>query len=123
MRKIMFGMICGLITTLSYADNCEQARNTYDDIYCTNKIFASADADLNKNYQQLRTRLDDSQKKILKKSQVAWIRQRDAQCSDDSKSTVYVQCQLRSTQERNNWLQERLRECKTVGCKTTRLSE
>ena len=56
------------MATLSYADNCENARNTYDDIYCTNKIFASADADLNKNYQQLRKQLSDTQQKILKKS-------------------------------------------------------
>ncbi|NNP68168.1 lysozyme inhibitor LprI family protein [Acinetobacter sp. C32I] len=123
MHKIIFGLICGAMATLSYADNCENARNTYDDIYCTNKIFASADADLNKNYQQLRKQLSDTQQKILKKSQLAWIRHRDAECSDDSKSTVYVQCQLNATQERNNWLQERIRECQTVGCKTTRLSE
>ena len=33
MRKIIFGLICGAMATLSYADNCENARNTYDDIY------------------------------------------------------------------------------------------
>ena len=52
MRKIILGLMCSVFTTLSYADNCDKARNTYDDIYCTNKIYASADADLNKNYQQ-----------------------------------------------------------------------
>ena len=44
--------MCGALATFSHADNCDKARNTYDDIYCTNKIYASADADLNKNYQQ-----------------------------------------------------------------------
>ena len=123
MRNIILGLMCGVFTTLSYADNCDKARNTYDDIYCTNKIYASADADLNKNYQQLRHQLNETQQKILKKSQLAWIHHRDAECTDDQKNSVSVQCRLTTTQERNHWLEERLRECQTVGCKTTRLSE
>ena len=57
MHKIIyrFGILGGgFINIQSMANNCDKARNTYDDIYCTNKIYASADADLNKNYQQLR---------------------------------------------------------------------
>ena len=123
MRKIILGLICGVLAPLSYADNCDKARNTYDDIYCTNKIYASADADLNKNYQQLRHQLTETQQKILKKSQLAWIRHRDAECTDDQQNSVNVQCRLSTTQERNHWLVERLRECQTIGCKTTRLSE
>lgn len=123
MRKIILALLCGAMATFSYADNCDNARNTYDDIYCTNKIYASADADLNKNYQQLRKQLNAAQQKTLKKSQLVWIRQRDAECTDDVQSTVNVQCRLTTTQDRNHWLQERLRECQTVGCKTSRLSE
>ena len=115
--------MCGAFATLSYADNCDKARNTYDDIYCTNKIYASADADLNKNYQQLRQQLNGTQQKILKKAQLVWIRHRDASCTDSQQNSVDVQCRLTTTQERNHWLLERLRECQTVGCKTTRLSE
>ena len=123
MRNIILGLMCGVFTTLSYADNCDKARNTYDDIYCTNKIYASADADLNKNYQKLRQQLNKTQQKILKKTQLAWIRHRDASCTDLQQNSVDVQCRLTTTQERNHWLLERLRECQTVGCKTTRLSE
>ncbi|MGJ8758600.1 lysozyme inhibitor LprI family protein [Acinetobacter sp. HC8-3S] len=123
MHKIMLGLLCYVVATLSYADNCDKTRNTYDDIYCTNKIYASADADLNKNYQQLRHLLNETQQKILKKSQLAWIHYRDEQCSDDRQNSVDVQCRLSTTQERDHWLLERLRECQTVGCKTTRLSE
>mgnify|MGYP003418433548 FL=1 len=90
MQKIIFGLICGAMATFSFADNCENARNTYDDIYCTNKIYASADADLNKNYQQLRTKLTNTQQKVLKKSQLAWIRHRDAECTDDAQSLMWV---------------------------------
>ncbi|MFY0034740.1 hypothetical protein ABTP97_23650, partial [Acinetobacter baumannii] len=34
MKKIVFAFLCFGITTV-YADNCDSARNTYDDIYCT----------------------------------------------------------------------------------------
>ncbi|AIL74438.1 lysozyme inhibitor LprI family protein [Acinetobacter baumannii] len=122
MKKIVFAFLCFGITT-AYADNCDSARNTYDDIYCTNKIYASADADLNKNYQALRAKLNTAQRNTLKKSQLAWIRQRDAECTDSNRNSVDVQCRLQTTQERNHWLQERLRECQTVGCKSSRLSE
>ncbi|HHY2118401.1 TPA: lysozyme inhibitor LprI family protein [Acinetobacter baumannii] len=122
MKKIVFAFLCFGITTV-YADNCDSARNTYDDIYCTNKIYASADADLNKNYQALRAKLNTAQRNTLKRSQLAWIRQRDAECTDSNRNSVDVQCRLQTTQERNHWLQERLRECQTVGCKTSRLSE
>lgn len=122
MKKIVFAFLCFGITAV-YADNCDSARNTYDDIYCTNKIYASADADLNKNYQALRAKLNTAQRNTLKKSQLAWIRQRDAECTDSNRNSVDVQCRLQTKQERNHWLQERLRECQTVGCKTSRLSE
>ena len=127
MKKIRFLVVAVFGTMLwssvTHADNCDQARNTYDDIYCTNKIYASADADLNKNYQQLRSKMNMTQQKILKKSQLAWIRHRDVTCSDEQQNSVDVECRLSSTQQRNHWLLERLRECNTVGCKTTRLSQ
>ncbi len=66
MRKIVFAFLCSFGMTAVYADNCDSARNTYDDIYCTNKIYASADADLNKNYQALRVKLNTAQKIFLK---------------------------------------------------------
>lgn len=101
MKKILFLMVAVVWTmvwsSVTYADNCDQARNTYDDIYCTNKVYASADAELNKNYQLLRAKLNSNQKAILKTSQLSWIR------------------------ERNHWLRERVRECTTIGCKTSAL--
>lgn len=119
--KIVCAISALCLSGAVYADNCDQARNTYDDVYCTNKVFASADADLNKNYQKLRAQLNTNQKSVLKKSQLAWIRERDHQCVDSG--TVDVQCRLEMTQKRNQWLVERLRECNTIGCKSSRLSE
>ncbi len=110
-----------LTSTFALADNCDKTRNTYDDVYCTNKIYASADADLNQNYRLLRQKLNANQNRTLKRSQLAWIRERDAQCTDGS--SIDVQCRLETTQARNHWLLERLRECKTVGCKTSSLTD
>ena len=119
MKKILLlGAL--LLTSYANADNCDSARNTYDDIYCTNKVYASADAELNKNYQALRAKLSDKQKTTLKRSQLQWIRERDANCTTDT--GVNVNCRLETTQERNHWLLERLRECKTIGCKSSALS-
>jgi len=91
MKKILLALLCSFGVTAVYADNCDTTRNTYDDIYCTNKIYASADADLNKNYQALRAKLNATQRNTLKKSQLAWIRQRDAECTDSNRNSVYRQ--------------------------------
>lgn len=122
MKKITLclGVIC--LSSFAFADNCDNARNAYDDIYCSNKIYASADAELNKNYQLLRSKLTTNQKTILKRSQISWIKARDAQCSDEAERTVFVNCNLEKTQERNAWLRERIRECDTVGCKNSTLN-
>ena len=121
MKKMLLLAVGIMLCQLSFADNCENARNTYDDVYCTNKLYASADEELNKNYQALRGKLSNNQKTILKKSQLAWIRDRDAACT--TLTGIDVQCRLSTTQERNNWLRERLRECATIGCKTNVLNE
>ncbi len=112
-EKNTFSTFMQLRNTAVYADNCDTTRNTYDDIYCTNKIYASADADLNKNYQALRAKLNTAQRSTLKKSQLAWIRQRDAECTDSNRNSVDVQCRLQTTQERNHGYKKIL-ECQTV---------
>ena len=118
MKKIIL-LLSAALSSSAFADNCENARNTYDDVYCTNKLYASADTELNQNYQALRGKLSASQKALLKKSQLVWIRERDAACT--TAAGIDVQCRLSTTQERNNWLRERLRECSAIGCKTSAL--
>ena len=117
-----FGLCCLMaISSLSFANNCENPRNTYDDVYCINKVFHDADAELNKSYAELRKHLTETQKTTLKRSQLAWIKQRDASCSNEEEGKVFVQCNLDETTTRNAWLRERIRECKTIGCQSSRL--
>ena len=121
MQKLVALLVLLGISGISFANNCENPRNTYDEVYCLNKVFASADRELNQNYQKLRGHLNQRQKNILKTAQLSWIRERDARCSDDEIQTVYVRCNLSETTSRNAWLRERIRECQTIGCQTQKL--
>ena len=121
MLKLWALFILMTISSVSLANNCENPRNTYDDVYCINKVFHDADRDLNKSYAELRKHLTQSQKNTLKRSQLAWIKQRDANCSNEAQGMVFAQCNLDETTTRNLWLRERIRECKTIGCQSKRL--
>lgn len=121
MKKTIITLVFALCSGAALADNCDATRNTFDDVYCTNKLYADADRELNQNYQQLRGLLNAGQKATLKQAQLAWIRSRDAQCVEGN--SIDVGCRLTTTQERNNWLRERLRECRSVGCMSSRLSD
>ena len=121
MKQIAIPLMLLFFSGAALADNCDSTRNTFDDVYCTNKLYADADRELKQNYQKLRGLLNAGQKATLKRAQLAWIRSRDAQCVEDD--AIDVGCRLSTTQERNNWLRERLRECKTVGCMSSRLSD
>ncbi|WP_111895220.1 lysozyme inhibitor LprI family protein [Acinetobacter sp. MB5] len=123
-RKLALGVLIAGLSWAAHADNCDHVRNSYDAVHCNNKVYVNADNDLNKNYQELQRKLSPQQSSILKRSQLAWIKDRDNTCSGESNvgTVIYTVCQIRKTQERNAWLQDRLRECKVIGCKTSALS-
>lgn len=125
MKQILLAVLGCTLSVVAFADNCDSTRNTYDAVYCDGKVYVDADRELNKNYQELRKKLNNEQKNILKGSQLSWIRARDKECtSEEGRGNVIItSCQLRKTQERNSWLRERIRECQTIGCKTTALRE
>lgn len=124
MKKIVFASLIMACCGFVHAENCDQVRNSYDAVHCDNKVYAHADNELNQLYKELRGHLDASQKLLLKRSQLAWIRDRDSSCTSDSNvgQVISTRCQLIKTQERNSWLRERIRECNTIGCKTSRLN-
>jgi uncharacterized protein YecT (DUF1311 family) len=65
-------------------DPCEKANEsgiTVDLVECSLKKLADADAELNKAYRQLVSRLDDKKWETkLRSAQQAWIKYRDANC-------------------------------------------
>ena len=53
------------------ADACGTPRNAFDSVYCRSGEFSQADRELNQQFGTLRKHLNDGQKALLKKSQIA----------------------------------------------------
>lgn len=107
------------------AGACGTPRNAFDQVYCSSNLFSQADRDLNTQYARLRQELQPAQQSSLKTGQLAWIKQRDANCSEQQSSGYFVnlQCAVDMTQQRLSFLQERERECKSTGCVDSKLGE
>ena len=107
------------------AQNCDKPVNDFDGLYCLTKVYLEADKELNNSYAKLTKRLNTSQKSKLKRGQLAWIRERNDQCSYDNNEGFFVNmdCATRTTTERVNFLNDRLRECAAGSCRNSRLGE
>jgi uncharacterized protein YecT (DUF1311 family) len=103
---------------------CDKPRNDFDGLYCLNKIYQQADADLNTAFGQLREKLDSSGREILRKGQINWLRTRDQSCSKHEDTAFYVNlsCATQTTIARTEFLQSRYRECVSSGCMNSRLN-
>ena len=49
MKQIVATLTLLLFSSIALADNCDSTRTTFDDVYCTNKLYADADHELNQN--------------------------------------------------------------------------
>ncbi|MFO1113729.1 MAG: lysozyme inhibitor LprI family protein [Rhodospirillales bacterium] len=123
MKKLAFAVFL-LSATAAYADTaCERPQNDFDGLYCLNKIYQEADKELNESYKKLTAKLDSSGKAALRTSQLAWIEQRNADCSrrEGNKFFVNMDCATDTTVARTRFLQDRLRECNSTGCQNSKL--
>ncbi|MFJ3263801.1 lysozyme inhibitor LprI family protein [Pseudomonas sp. NPDC086581] len=121
MRKTLLSvtvLAAGLLSTGHALAACEKPRNAFDSVYCLSTEYAQVDRELNNEFGTLRKMLNDGQKAALKKSQIAWIKDRDAQCSYERDGGYFVnlQCAVDKTNERLAVLRERERECQSTGC-------
>ncbi len=126
MKKLLCTAAVMCISLPAFAANCDHARNSLDAVHCSNMVYQKADQELNASYKLLRQKLGDKDKQVLKTSQLAWIKQRDKQCtlnSVDMGEVIDSACLLDQTTSRTNWLNDRLRECKTTGCLSSKLSQ
>lgn len=122
MKKILIALsLC--VSSFTFADNCDKPRDDFDGLYCLNKVYQQADKDLNKAYKKLRGFLNKAEKKQLKKTQIAWIEQRNKNCSLYQNNGFYVNlnCTTKTTVARTNTLNDRIRECKATGCQASKL--
>lgn len=103
--------------------NCDNPRDDFDGLYCLNKVYLQADKELNELYGKLNSKLDSSGKSTLKQGQLAWIDNRNQRCSqrDSAGFWVNLNCATRTTIDRTQFLNDRLRECSSAGCMNSRL--
>jgi uncharacterized protein YecT (DUF1311 family) len=60
---------------------CENAPSQYEANECAHKEYVAADAELNKVYSQLASKLEDQEQRAqLKAAELAWIKYRDTNC-------------------------------------------
>jgi len=127
MKKIIIFSMAALLPFGAYTQGCEKPRNAFDQVYCLSAQFSQVDRDLNQQYSRLRQQLKAPQQAMLRNGQLAWIRQRDAQCSERRRSNrnylIDLQCAVDMTQQRIAFLQKRERECSSTGCVNARLGD
>lgn len=104
--------------------NCDRPRNDFDGLYCLNKVYQQADTDLNTAYKGVGAKLDAAGRAALKQGQLLWMRQRNDTCSMRKGEGFYVDlgCATRTTIERTRFVQDRLRECVSSGCRNSLLA-
>ena len=107
------------------AQNCDKPVNDFDGLYCLTKVYLEADKELNNSYTKLNKILNSTQKSKLKRGQLAWIRERNDQCSYNDNEGFFVNmgCATRTTTSRVNFLNDRVRECAAGSCRDSRLGE
>jgi uncharacterized protein YecT (DUF1311 family) len=101
------------------------AKNEFEDVYCYAKQYIASDDALNAAYKALTAKLDVDAKPVLKKSQLAWIKKRNAECgsTDSDGYSVDLSCAVDFTQNRTRFLQDRQAECEAGQCDLAKLAE
>ncbi|WP_027483317.1 lysozyme inhibitor LprI family protein [Deinococcus pimensis] len=104
-------------------NNCDGNLTDFDAVYCYQKLFVKADADLNAVYTKLLAALPESGRATLRARQREWIRRRDAESvlTRDGFKYVSVDRATDMTVARTNELGDRLRECVSSGCRLSLL--
>ena len=121
-RTILAFMIC--FSGAAFANSaCDKPRDDFDGLYCLNKVYQEADKELNDNYKKLSAKLDPEGKKTLKTNQLAWIEERNTNCSRRYAVGFFVNlnCATNTTIKRSQFLQDRIRECASSGCQNSKL--
>lgn len=124
MKNLLVLISAAALSTAALANSaCDNPKNDFDGLYCLNKVYQEADAELNANYKKLVARLDSGGAALLKKGQLTWIEQRNAQCSKREAESFFVDldCATDQTIERTQFLQDRYRECVSSGCRNSKL--
>lgn len=120
---LVAGLAFQLGSSAARAD-CANTLTDFDDVYCYAKSYLAADDALNAAYKALTPKLSADQKAILKKSQVAWMKQRNDECGETGSDgyAVSLSCAIDFTESRTRFLKERKAECDAGKCDADKLA-
>lgn len=101
----------------AFAD-CTSASSPFDQVYCDIQVFHQADHQLNTDYSALYKTLNPSEQHSLKEGEIAWIKDRNAQCTQSNGGWDFVamDCAVDMTDKRDTFIQTLARACASTGC-------
>ncbi|WP_349886621.1 lysozyme inhibitor LprI family protein [Pantoea ananatis] len=109
-----FIMFILLSSSKAFAISCDNPINSYDVTYCYSSEMIQLDEKLNEQYKKTINSLGNEKRKMVKTSQIEWIRNRDSDCS--SNGSINVACVNDKMKKRMEKLSQIERECKASGC-------
>ncbi|HEX3561023.1 MAG TPA: lysozyme inhibitor LprI family protein [Pyrinomonadaceae bacterium] len=126
MKKVLPALLlsCAALLTTAPAQKraavnpCDDARTQLDMNICADKQFKIADAELNRVYNQLASKLEEDKRAKLKAAEVSWLKYRDSNCDYEAslyeggsmQPMTYSFCLERMTKSRTTELREQLKE-------------
>ena len=118
MLKTLLGMSLVMSAGFTYAGNCSDPKDDFDDLNCLNEVYQKSDQELDEVYAMLRKLMNTSQKKQLIKDQKNWQSSLKHDCSIMREGYFFVSlgCTTVATIERTYELQDRLDACKAGQC-------
>ncbi len=121
---IMAGVFA-LVAAAGAKADCANTNSPFDDVYCDIQVFHQADHQLNDDYGALKKLLNPAQQASLKQGEVAWIEDRNSQCtqSDNDYEYVSMDCAVSMTNKRDDFINARERECASTGCVDSELAK
>ncbi len=98
--------------------SCTDPQTQYEMNVCADRKFKAADAELNKVYNSLASKLEDAARAKLKAVEVSWLKYRDDNCDYESslyeggsmKPLIYSSCMERMTKARTAELRGQIEE-------------
>jgi uncharacterized protein YecT (DUF1311 family) len=123
MKRLLLAVLFSASGAAFANSACDKPKNDFDGLYCLNKVYQEADNELNANYKNLSGKLDAQGRQSLKTGQLAWIQNRNQSCSKSEGEHFYVnlRCATSITIARAQFLQDRIRECTSSGCRNSKL--
>jgi uncharacterized protein YecT (DUF1311 family) len=98
--------------------SCRDPQTQYEMNVCSHRAYKAADAELNKVYNRLASKLDEAARAKLKAVEVSWLKYRDDNCDYESalyeggsiQPAIYSSCMERMTKARTAELREQIEE-------------